>query len=159
MRIEKEFGAHTWGICSTHEHYKTVEYQLQTPTGSGRTRKSLPSQVHLYLTFKKHAYMNCSPKKTRSSLVSNFQTVYKVTSFGKSQIRVQKSRLSGGFSTDLNVYRDRITELRDRASQSWGHVDFPRNFRKNPERHFLGNRYVPNFETIERLELRECILF
>ena len=36
MRIEKEFGAHTWGICSTHEYYETVEFQLQTPTGSDR---------------------------------------------------------------------------------------------------------------------------
>ena len=28
-----------------HEYYKTVEFQLQTPTGSGRTRKSCYSQV------------------------------------------------------------------------------------------------------------------
>ena len=57
MRMEKEFGAHTWGICSTHEYYKTVEFQLQTPTRSGRTRKSLPSQVHMNRQSKMHAYI------------------------------------------------------------------------------------------------------
>ena len=32
-RIEKEFGLHIWRIYSPHEYYKTVEFQLQTPTG------------------------------------------------------------------------------------------------------------------------------
>ena len=44
-RIEKEFGLHIWRIYSPHEYYKTVEFQLQTPTGSGRTRKSCYYQV------------------------------------------------------------------------------------------------------------------
>ena len=44
-RIEKEFGLHIWRIYSPHEYYKTVEFQLQTPTGSGWTRKLCYSQV------------------------------------------------------------------------------------------------------------------
>ena len=43
--IEKEFELHIWGIQSPHEYYKIGEFQLQTPTRSGRTKKSCNSQV------------------------------------------------------------------------------------------------------------------
>lgn len=44
-RIEIECGLRIWRIYNPHEYYKTVEFQLQTPTGSCRTRKLCYSQI------------------------------------------------------------------------------------------------------------------
>ena len=114
-----------YGIVHANKaHSELLEKISRVAESSAEILITGPSGVGKEL-YAAYAHAKSPRAKKPFVTVSNFQTDYELTGNGKSQIRVQKSRLYGCLSTDLNFYKDRITELGDRASQSWRHGDFP----------------------------------